>query len=213
MTPAALSSGRGDDYVEHMKQFAVFLALMLFPAVATADKLSLADLSAYLNSFQTAKGAFTQINGDGSMSNGTIYIKRPGRMRFEYAPPEKTLVVAGAGAVAIYDPKAGPNPETYPLNKTPLSIILAKQVDLARARMVVGHDYDGTSTTITVQDPDHPEYGNIQLKFTDSPVALRQWVLNDEGGNATTVVLGPLATGGALGDTLFSIDVVKDGQR
>jgi outer membrane lipoprotein-sorting protein len=196
-----------------MKQFALFLGLMLVPAVATADKLSLADLSAYLNGFETAKGAFTQINGDGSMSNGTIYIKRPGRMRFEYAPPEKTLVVAGGGAVAIYDPKAGPNPETYPLNKTPLSIILAKQVDLARARMVVGHDYDGTSTTITVQDPDHPEYGNIQLKFTDSPVALRQWVLNDEGGNATTVVLGPLATGGNLGDTLFSIDIVKDGQR
>lgn len=196
-----------------MKQIALWLALLLVPSFAAADKLSLADLSAYLNSFQTAKAAFTQINGDGSTSNGTLYIKRPGRMRFEYAPPEKTLVVAGGGAVAIYDPKAGPNPETYPLNKTPLSIILARQVDLARARMVTGHAYDGSTTTITAQDPDHPEYGNIQLKFTANPVQLRQWVLNDEGGNATTVVLGPLATGGALGDTLFSIDVVKDGQR
>ena len=187
------------------------MALTLTPAAALADKLSLDAISAYLNAMQTAKAAFTQINGDGTIATGTLYIKRPGRMRFEYDPPEKTLVVAGGGAVAIYDPKAGPNPETYPLNKTPLSIILARQVDLARARMVVGHDYDGTATTITAQDPDHPEYGNIQMKFTANPVELRQWVLNDEGGNATTVVLGALAQGGSLGDSLFTIE--RDSQR
>ena len=194
-----------------LKKIALLLALTLTPAAALADKLSLDAISAYLNAMQTAKAAFTQINGDGTIATGTLYIKRPGRMRFEYDPPEKTLVVAGGGAVAIYDPKAGPNPETYPLNKTPLSIILARQVDLARARMVVGHDYDGTATTITAQDPDHPEYGNIQMKFTANPVELRQWVLNDEGGNATTVVLGALAQGGSLGDSLFTIE--RDSQR
>lgn len=193
-----------------MKQIALILALALTPAAALADKLSLDAISAYLNGIQTAQAAFTQINGDGTLATGTLYIKRPGRMRFEYDPPEKTLVVASAGAVAIYDPKAGSTPETYPLAKTPLSIILARQVDLARARMVVGHDYDGTATTITAQDPDHPEYGNIQLKFTANPVELRQWVLNDEGGNATTVVLGALAQGGALGDALFAIELPRE---
>jgi len=76
--------------------------------------------------------------------------------------------------------------------------------------MVVGHSYDGTATTVTAQDPDHPEYGNIQLKFTDSPVELRQWVINDEGGNSTTVILGELRQGGSLGDGLFNIDLATE---
>lgn len=193
-----------------MKRIALALALALTPAAAVAEKLSLAEISAYLNGMQTARAAFTQINGDGTIATGTLYIKRPGRMRFEYDPPEQTLVVAGSGAVAIYDRKAGPNPETYPLGRTPLSIILARQVDLDRARMVTGHDYDGTATTVTAQDPDNPQYGNIQLKFTGNPVELRQWVLNDDGGNSTTVVLGALAKGGALGDELFAVDLPQE---
>ncbi|HCI99679.1 MAG TPA: cell envelope biogenesis protein LolA, partial [Sulfitobacter sp.] len=54
--------------------------------------------------------------------------------------------------------------ETYPLSKTPLSIILAANVNLGQAKMVTGHNYDGTATTVRAQDPAHPEYGNIELK-------------------------------------------------
>ncbi len=195
-----------------MKNALLALVLTLSPALAAAEKLSLAEVSAYLTAMQTAQATFTQINGDGTKSTGTLFIKRPGRMRIEYDPPEKALVLASAGAVAIYDPKSGPTPETYPLRKTPLSIILAQQVDLAQARMVVGHDYNGTATTITAQDPEHPEYGNIQLMFTDAPVALRQWVLNDDGGNSTTVVLGAMTVGETLRDSIFAIEGA-DSQR
>ena len=196
-----------------MRMFLVTIGAMLLSGPLAAEKLSLSALSAYLNGLQSAEAKFTQINGDGTISTGDILIKRPGRIRFEYDPPEKTLVVAGGGAVAIFDPKAGPRPETYPLNKTPLSLILAKNVDLGRAKMVVGHSYDGTATTITAQDPEHPEYGNIQLKFTDSPVELRQWIINDEGGNSTTVILGEMNKGVTLGDTLFNIETATERQK
>lgn len=196
-----------------MRMFLVTVGAMLLSGPVAAEKLSLSALSGYLNGLQSAEAKFTQINGDGTISTGEILIKRPGRIRFEYDPPEKTLVVAGGGAVAIFDPKAGPRPETYPLNKTPLSLILAKNVDLARAKMVVGHSYDGTATTITAQDPEHPEYGNIQLKFTDSPVELRQWIINDEGGNSTTVILGEMNKGVTLGDTLFNIETAAERQK
>ena len=182
------------------------LGLMTAPLAATAQQLSLGKISSYLNKLQTAKGAFTQINDDGSISTGTIYIKRPGKIRFEYNPPEETLVLASANTVAIFDPKTNQGPESYPLAKTPLSIILARTVDLASANMVTGHSFDGTATVITAQDPAHPEYGNIQLKFTGSPVELRQWVINDDSGSSTTVVLGELAKGGSLPNALFDID-------
>ncbi len=176
-------------------------------APAWAEKLSLNAISSYLNGMQSAKGSFTQVNDDGTISTGTIYIKRPGKIRFEYNPPDKTLVLASAGAVAIFDPKTNQGPETYPLNRTPLKIILAKNVDLGRANMVTGHSYDGTATIVTAQDPEHPEYGNIQLKFTGNPVELRQWIINDDSGSRTTVVLGALNKGGNMPLALFDIEL------
>jgi outer membrane lipoprotein-sorting protein len=171
---------------------------------AAAEKLPLADISAYLNRMTSASAEFTQINDDGSLSTGTLHIKRPGRMRFEYDPPNDALVVAGGGAVVIVDPKSNQPAETYALNRTPLSIILEPRVDLGQANMVVGHSFDGTATVVRAQDPAHPEYGSIELSFTDAPVQLRKWVINDDGGGRTTVVLGDLDAGRTLPDTLFN---------
>lgn len=184
------------------------LAAMV-PAVASAQKLGLGAISGYLNKMQTAKGEFTQINDDGTISTGTIYIKRPGKVRFEYNPPETSLVVAGSNTVVVYDKKSNQPAEAYPLSRTPLSIILARKVNLGQARMVTGHSYDGTATVVTAQDPKHPEYGNIQLKFTGKPVELRQWIINDGNGSTTTVILGDLAKGGSLPNRLFDVGDAK----
>lgn len=194
-----------------MKRFLLASCVTLASAMpAWADKIPLADISQYLNDLETAMAPFTQINDDGSLSTGTLYIKRPGRVRFEYDPPEAAVVVAGGGAVVIFDPKSNTEPDTYPLNRTPLSIILAPTVDLDRADMVTGHGYDGTATIVQAQDPEHPEYGNIQLSFTGDPVELRRWVINDSGGGQTTVILQRLETGGRLSDNLFNTQLIGE---
>lgn len=199
-------------YLNAMKHiFTAALLCLATLAPARADILPLSEISKYLNGITTAQGPFTQINGDGTISTGTVSIKRPGRIRFEYAPPETALVVAGSGAVLIVDKKSNQPPESYPLNRTPLSLILARNVDLGRARMVVGHTYDGTTTTVTAQDPENADYGNIQLLFTENPVALQQWVINDSGGGQTTVVLGDLKTGLPLAEKLFDIRALTFG--
>ncbi|MFW2541097.1 LolA family protein [Primorskyibacter sp. 2E107] len=172
---------------------------------AQAQQLSLGQISRYLNTLKAVQGSFTQINADGTISTGTIAIKRPGKVRFDYNPPERALVLASAGAVYILDRKLNAQPETYPLSQTPLSIILDRTVDLTRAGMVTGHSYDGTATTVTAQDPKRPEYGTIQLKFTGNPVQLRQWIITDGDGNQTTVVLGELEAT-ALPNRMFYID-------
>lgn len=154
---------------------------------------------------KTAIGEFTQINDDGTISTGRILIKRPGRVRFEYNPPEQALVVADGDTVGIIDPKSNNGTEAYPLRRTPLSIILAPKVDLTRARMVTGHTSDDKTTTVRAQDPDNPEYGSIDLVFTGGPVELRQWVINDGNGSRTTVILGTLTKGVRLDDESFVI--------
>lgn len=192
-----------------MKKLLYVLALGVTAVLSTSaawasEKLSLAEISAYLNDMKTATAGFTQINDDGSLSTGKLYLHRPGRMRFEYDGDAAGTVVAGAGAVRIHDPKSNQPPETFPLRRTPLSIILAKRVNLGQANMVVGHGFDGTSTVVQAQDPENPDYGSIELMFTADPVELRKWVVHDGAGGKTTVILGALETGMRLPSSLFS---------
>jgi len=172
---------------------------------AAAGEIPLNELSRYLTALKTVEGKFTQVNADGSIATGTLKLKRPGRIRFEYDPPDAALVVAGGGQLAIFDPASNEGPTIYPLARTPLSLILARKVDLSTARMVVDHSADATSTTVTVQDPEHPEYGTIQLVFTANPTELRQWVVTDDTGAQTTVILGDMVVNQPIGDIAFNI--------
>jgi outer membrane lipoprotein-sorting protein len=203
-----------------MKRRALILAplagvLLSLAAPLAAAPISLDRLSAYMNAMQTVKGDFTQINADGSIDTGTIYIRRPGRARFEYNAPSNALVMASGGQVAIFDPVSPGSADIYPLSRTPLSLILARKVDLNKAKMVVDHRQVDNTTVVTAQDPEHPEYGTIQLVYTDSPVQLRQWVITDDAGNQTTTILGDTQTGISLGLPLFDIadERVKRGAR
>ncbi len=188
-----------------MRLIAFALAISLAaPAAWAADKLPLSEISKYLNGLKSVQTTFTQVNDDGSLSTGKLWLQRPGKMRFEYDPPNSAVVLANTGTVMIFDPKSNQPPEQYPLRRTPLSLVLDRNVNLGRANMVVGHDFDGTATVVTAQDPKNPETGRIELMFTSDPVELRKWVVHDEVGSQTTVLLGPLDKGGRLDQSLFS---------
>ena len=189
------------------------LALLAFALPAQAEKLSLAAISKYLNAMKTAEAEFTQINADGSITTGRIFIHRPNRVRFEYAPPDKNLVLASGGQVAVFDGKSNQPPEQYPLKRTPLNLILGDKIDLGRAKMVVGHREDAGKTLIKAQDPEHPEYGSIELVFTANPVALRQWIIRDDAGSETTVILGDMLMGKDYKPSTFSIDMETKRRR
>ncbi|MFC0278553.1 outer membrane lipoprotein carrier protein LolA [Falsigemmobacter intermedius] len=182
------------------------IAALMMALPAQAEKLPLSELSRYLNSLTTAQAEFTQVNADGTIATGTIKISRPGKVRFEYAPPDKSLVLADGQQVAIFDPKSNQPPEVYPLNRTPLSVILAPNVNLGQARMVVAHREDGATTKVTAQDPQHPEYGKIEMVFTANPTELRQWVITDDSGSQTTMILGELNKGVRLSSRQFDIN-------
>lgn len=146
-----------------------------------------------------------QYNADGSVSSGTLYIRRPGRLRFEYNPPNEALVIAGGGSVAVFDGKSNEDPARYPLGQTPLKVLLEKDVDLERRDVVVSHLSDGTRTAVTLQDPDQPELGNMQLIFLANPTRLAQWIVTDESQSKTAIVLETWTEGGRVPSRLFNI--------
>ncbi len=70
--------------------------------------------------------------------------------------------------------------------------------------MIIGHEPGERTTSLIAQDPEHPEYGTIRLVFTSDPTALRQWIITDQSGQQTAIVLGELTEGEELSSFLFN---------
>jgi outer membrane lipoprotein-sorting protein len=191
----------------HRRHFLVALAATPFIArPAAAQPIPLNQISNWFNALETLEARFTQVNADGSRSTGTLYIRRPGRARFEYDPPEEALVMAGGAQLAIFDGKSNSRrPEQYPLRETPLNVILERTVDLARSGVVVGHSGSAEATTVVAQDPDRPEIGRIALVFADNPLRLTGWMTEDASGSVTRVELADPRTGHDIPASLFNI--------
>lgn len=186
-----------------MKLISILCMVLASPVVA--EKISLNEISSYFNAMTTAEAQFSQITDTGETSTGRLFIRRPGRIRFEYDPPEATLVVVGGGQVAVFDPKSRDEPLRFPLRHSPLNLVLEREVDLAQRDMVVAHFEVESQTAVTLQDPENPDYGFIQLIFNDNPVQLHQWVVQDNSGGQTHIILDSLTEGGKLSNMLFNI--------
>ena len=183
----------------------ISILCMVLASPVAAEKISLNEISSYFNAMTTAEAQFSQITDMGETSTGRLFIRRPGRIRFEYDPPEATLVVVGGGQVAVFDPKSRDEPLRFPLRHSPLNLVLEREVDLAQRDMVVAHFEVESQTAVTLQDPENPDYGFIQLIFNDNPVQLHQWVVQDNSGGQTNIILDSLTEGGKLSNMLFNI--------
>ncbi|MFN3259839.1 MAG: LolA family protein [Pikeienuella sp.] len=179
------------------------LALLAAPAAAQ-DARELARISAYLNSVSTLTGDFVQIDPDGILSEGRFLMSRPGRIRFEYNEPNPALVIADGTWVGIVD-KRYDSVDRYPLSETPLNLILKRDVDLGAEGAVAGIEVADGQMRVRALDPDHPERGSITMIFTQNPLELRQWIIDDAQGGATTVALSDMRSGVEIAPKEFVI--------
>ena len=190
--------------------FVVFLATA---SILKADPYSLANISQYLQNLETLKADFSQINADGTFSSGTILIKRPGRMRFEYYTPDKTLVLVSAGALAIFDPKGDDAPITYPIKNNPISLILKGEVDLLNSGILENYEKSTEKAFVKIRDPKKPEHGSVELVFTGAKPELGKFTVLNENGLSTSITLEDIEYPQKINDTLFSIPLETNKRR
>jgi outer membrane lipoprotein-sorting protein len=180
------------------------------PVPAPFDQqAALKQASKALSAVRSATGAFTLIAPDGGVSQGTFWLQRPGRMRFEYAPPAQLLIVADGTTVAIEDREL----ETFdrgPISATPLGLILKSNVDLARDAKVERVSQADGMTLISVTDPTGEADGVLTLVFAPKTYDLIEWRVTDATGAATLVMLDNVKTGGRFDPRLFILDEEDD---
>ncbi|MGG7566941.1 outer membrane lipoprotein carrier protein LolA [Rhodovulum sp. DZ06] len=196
-----------------MKRIAAAIGLTALAASAAApagaqDARDLARISAYLNGLTTAEGDFVQVAPDGSVSDGKFYISRPGRIRFEYTPPNPTLVVADGVWVVVFDLRDC-SQQTAPLSETPLDLLLKERVNLRAEGAVTGVETAGGQMRVTAVDPDRPAEGQMTMVFSENPLELRQWIITDGQGQTTTVALSEVRRGVQISPAKFAPAAVK----
>lgn len=176
------------------------------PALSAADRALVQRATAYLEGLKEAKGRFVQTDPRGTVTKGTLYLKRPGKARFAYEPPSGLTVVSDGSLVRIHDARLKTF-EAYPLQATPLSLFLAREIRLDRGVVIsrVTRLADGFS--ITARDAKKEAEGQITLTFSDNPLALAGWTVTDAQGQSTRVRLTNLARTSGLASSLF---VLKD---
>lgn len=182
-------------------------AAVAAPAFAQAphpadDKALVEEASTYLQGLHEAKARFVQTDARGRTTEGTVYLKRPGKARFEYDPPSGLVVVSDGFAVTVANSRLMTF-DRYPLGATPLSLFLAKTIQLDKGVDITGVDRTSAGFVITARDGHHKNAGQLALSFADDPLRLTGWAITDAQGGTTRVRLMDLQRTTGLDKALF----------
>jgi outer membrane lipoprotein-sorting protein len=151
---------------------------------ATLDRISL-----YLSSVQTMVGNFVQVGPDGGKTQGTFYIQKPGKVRFEYNPPTPIDIIADGSSVVVRDRNLATQ-DLYPLSQTPLRYLLADRIDILRDTDVISVTSDDTFVTVVIEEKQLVVgTSRLMIMFDAKDLALKQWTVTDPQGLDTTVAV------------------------
>jgi outer membrane lipoprotein-sorting protein len=180
-------------------------ALLLAVASGAAAQTPIPEVENYINSIRTMQARFIQSNPNGSIVQGTLYLSRPGKMRFEYDPPSQLKIVADGMQVTMWDP---PNRDfgQWPIGWTAASFLVKDPLRLSGDITVEKNEKVNGLTELTLVQTRKPQEGRVIVKLSDNPMALRGWTIIDGRNNRVDVNLTDVKTGIQLASSLFKYD-------
>jgi outer membrane lipoprotein-sorting protein len=200
--PGEINQGAGDEGAGW--DAAVEAAPAATPLIGEQQDAAVQRINDYFNNLNSIQGNFEQVDSNSKRATGRFYVQRPGKLRFDYAPPSTLRLVADGHFLAIEDSSLK-TVEKYPIESTPFRLLLGEGVDLARDSRIVGVEGDEGSLAITLEDKGGKATGQIKLYFDTTPeMKLRQWVITDAQGLATTVTISDIAPGRKVAADFFT---------
>lgn len=195
----------------------IFLAALLLsffmaaPGFATApaptdaaanEKAIEKSVEAYLSSITTMKSRFIQTSQGGDQVAGTFYLKRPGKMRFQYDAPMTDFIVADGTFVYYYDGELKQQSSTL-ISQSLADFFLRKKLTLSGDLRVDGIRREGEYLIINMVQAKDPLAGSLSLLLTEAPLQLKKWRVVDAQGLITEVELFDIQSGISLDGDLF----------
>lgn len=142
-----------------------------------------------LNRIRSMKATFIQRGPEGNVDEGTIYLERPGKIRFEYANDNPILVVSNGDMLSFIDYEIK-QVSRWPIDKTPLSVLVDDQIDLQNQDVEIPEMIRFAGLIkMSVLQPDQEDQGYITLIFEESTMELKSWEVIDVQGYTTRIAL------------------------
>jgi chaperone LolA len=163
----------------------------------------IARVEAYLSTIRSIVSDFSQTSSDGSTGTGKFFLKRPGKMRWQYNPPTPILLVSDGKTVTYYD--AGLDQISYVgMDDTLGGFLTKKELKLdSESTKLTGFEVQGTVVRATIVQRKKPSEGSLTLEFSYKPLELKKIIAVDATGNETIVTLQKPQFGPVLDDKLF----------
>jgi outer membrane lipoprotein-sorting protein len=181
------------------------VALMFAAASGAHAQAGVPEVEKYFNTLRTLQARFVQTNPNGSIVQGTLSVRRPGRMRFEYDPPSKLKIVADGTQVTMWDPGTRDFGQ-WPIGWTAASFLVKEPLQLSGDLQVEKIDRANGEIQLTMSQARKPQEGKIIVRLAENPLQLRGWSIIDNRGNKVDVALVDVKTGLQLADSLFKYD-------
>lgn len=182
------------------------VAALTLSLPAAAQQGTLAQVQAHLRATQTMTASFSQTDRAGKTLTGTMTLKKPGKIRFQYEKGVPLLIVADGSALWFIDYSVR-QVQRWPVKNSPLGILMNPDADIARYAKLVP---TGSPDVISVDayDPKRPEFGRINMVFVRNASApgglmLQGWVALDSQNNTTRVRLSNQRFNAAVSDGAF----------
>jgi outer membrane lipoprotein-sorting protein len=163
----------------------------------------------YLSNMQVLSGKFVQVGPDGRRTQGTFYISKPGKVRFEYDDPSPIELIADGSSVVVRDRNLATQ-DVYPLSQTPLRFLLSNHVDLMKDTSLVAVYSDDVFVTVVVEEKNGLiGTSRLMMMFAAKDMQLKQWTVTDPQGYDTTVAVYNLNTTQRPDPSMFKIDYTR----
>ena len=168
-----------------------------------ADEADLKRVSDYLNQLRTLQGKFSQLDDDGTESEGVFFLQRPGKLRFEYISPPTYPTLVASGKWVTLENHQLKTVNRYPLKATPLKILLKKNVNLTKDTEIIAIDRSPGMLSVTARERAGKAQGELTMVFAAPALELRHWVVRDSNGYTTRVSLKEMRRDVDLEPALF----------
>ena len=187
------------------------VAVVAMAAPAAAQSGDIAKVQTHLSAVQSMTANFVQTDAKGRSARGTVQLKRPGRIRFQYSGND-LLLVANGNRLYFLDYSVGQK-SSWDLNKTPLGLLLSANPDINRIAKIVPQS-DPRILLVRARDARRPEFGTLLLAFVRNPGApggllLEGWTSIDAQNKRTTIKLDNQRYNVAVPESAFRFDEPK----
>ena len=195
------------------KFFLTFFVLLFSLDVHAQSSENLQKIESYLNNIKSLEATFVQMASNGATAEGRLFIKKPNKIRMEYAEPTNVLIV-GDGNFIVYNDLDLDQVTHIDYEDIPASLILSNLIKIDGKDLKVLDFYqDSGSTSITLDYAKKGDIGPITLVFSNNPLELKQWKIVDPQSVAVTVSLYDIKKEIDLDDSVFKFKNKKKSSR